>query len=254
MKKLFYLSIFFFLAISGWAQNIDISGQVVDKETQGPVPFVHVFNQSKGTGTTTNNAGRFSITIDKADTIVFSSIGFESLAFNIKDEVTSDKLVLTIEINSSTMELQPVKVFAYRNEHALKQAILDMDVPIQPKEKPLEIPGVKMSRSMQGNGQGGVTFGGPLTALANVFSKAHKEQKKLKVYKQEYEYQKIIKAKYNEAVVMRLTNLPEDKIADFMEFCNVEDSFIHRATEYEIAVVVNQCLTDFKQHENKIKD
>ena len=62
-----------------------------------------------------------------------------------------------------------------------------------------------------------------------------------------YDYQEIIKAKYNQAVVMELTGLPEEKVEEFMEFCKLEDSFLGPASEYEIAVAVNKCMVDFSQ-------
>lgn len=228
------------------AQQVEISGQIIDKETHEPVPYVHVVNISTQKGTVSNTEGRFWVIMDKQDTLQFSSIGFEKSAFTLKPDITTDKMDITIALDESTMELKPVNVFAFKNEQSLKRAILEMDdLPMQQEEK-LTIPGVKrMGKPVDPNG--GISLGGPLSAIAKVFSKEEKEKKLLKQYQKDYDYRKVLTSKYNETVVMQITDLPEDKVEEFMEFCVLEDSFIYRATEYELAVVLNQCLVDFEK-------
>ncbi len=157
--------------------------------------------------------------------------------------MTTDKLMVTIELNLSTMELQPVKVFAYRNEEALKQALLDTKVPLEEQQRGIQLPGfyygpkkeVKIS-----------PFGNPLSFIASKFSREEKEKKMVARYQKQVDYQKQIRAKYNQSVVLELTGLPEDEIEDFMNFCKLNDSFLGPASEYEIAIAVNKCLVDFK--------
>lgn len=250
MKRSFLLFATIIFVLGAKAQNVEISGQIIDKETQEAVPYVHIINTTTNQGTVSNTEGRFWVTIDKSDTLNFSAIGFETYAFTIKENVTTDKLIITIELNTATMELAPVDVFAYRDEHALKRALIEMDMPLQ-KEDKLTIPGVKEAQKFNPPGSGGISMGGPLSAIAKVFSKEEKEKKMLKQYQQKYDYQKVLTSKYNEHVVMEITNLPKDKVEDFMEFCVLEDSFIYRATEYELTVVLNQCLVDFKKLEEE---
>lgn len=250
MRKAILLFGVFLGAYYASAQEIEINGQIIDKETQEAVPYVHIINTTTNQGTVSNTEGRFWVTIDKSDTLNFSAIGFETYAFTLKENITTDKLIITIELNTSTMELAPVDVFAFRDEHALKRALIEMDMPLQ-KEKKLIIPGVKEAQKFNPSGTGGLSMGGPLTAIAKVFSKEEKERKMLKQYQQKYDYQKVLTSKYNETVVMEITSLPEDKVEDFMEFCVLEDSFIYRATEYELTVVLNQCLVDFKKLEEE---
>ncbi|MEP2774202.1 MAG: carboxypeptidase-like regulatory domain-containing protein [Fulvivirga sp.] len=241
------LSLCLFATVS-FAQEIEISGQIIDKETNDAVPFVHIVNASINKGTVSNTEGRFWIRMDKQDTLQFSAIGFETYAFTLQPNITTDKINVTIELNTSTMELAPVKVFAFRNEQALKRALIEMDAPLEEQEK-FTIPGLpaKKVRSAEG---GGIGIGGPLTMIAKAFSKEEKEKKLLKKYEKAYDYQKVLTSKYNETIVMEITNLPEDKVEDFMKFCVLEDSFIYRASEYDLAVVLNQCLLDFKKLED----
>lgn len=244
-----FLLILFFVAAFGlqsYAQEnfeIEITGTILDADTQEPVPYVHVINKNSRKGTVSNTEGRFWMVMNKMDTVLFSSIGFEPYAFTIKDQVTSNKLILTIELNTSTMELQPVKVFAFKDEHALKKAMLAMEVPIEEDRTRIELPGFYYGPKKEVK----PSVLNPLSLLHNKFSREAKEKSKLAEYQQQEHYQNLIKAKYNEAVVLELTGLPEDQVEDFMEFCKLGEAFIARSSQYEIAVAVNKCLTDFNK-------
>lgn len=225
--------------------EVEIIGEVKDNKTLEAIPYVHVVNINTNEGTASNTEGRFFIQMGASDTLQFSAIGFETYQFTLKESNQSDRLVLTIKLDQSTLELDEVKVFAFKDEYALKRALLNADVPVEAKKEPMKFPGVKYSgRPVEG---GGITVGGPLTALGNLFSKEYKEYKKLEVVKRETDIFKKALAKYNREVVIELTGLPEDQVEEFMEFCKVEHSFIMRATEYEIAVVVQQCLADYQK-------
>ncbi|MDX1629526.1 MAG: carboxypeptidase-like regulatory domain-containing protein [Fulvivirga sp.] len=235
--------------VAGQQHKIEISGRIIDKITEEAVPFVHVYNLSTTEGTASNAEGEFTIMMSKTDTLQFSAIGFETFAFTLKPGISNQKLEVTIALNATTLELEPVKVFAFRDEDALKRAILDLEIPNElDKSKKLVIPGVKEAvEESAPSTSSGLSLGGPLTAIANIFSKERKEKKKLGQLEKDYEYQKLLTSKYNKEIVMKITNLPADKIEDFMEFCVLEDSFIFRATEYELAVVLHDCLADFNK-------
>lgn len=239
------LSLFYSVSSIAQEHTIEITGEIIDSETNDPVPYVHVVNKKAALGTVSNTEGRFWITMDKTDTLLFSAIGFETFAFTLKKEVTTDKMVVTIAMNLSTMELEPVKVFAFRDEAALKKALINTKVPLDENQRGIQLPGFYYGPRKEVK----PSLGNPISFIASKFSKEIKEQKKLAEVEQEYEYQKVIKAKYNQHVVIKLTGMPEDKVEKFMEFCNLENSFIGRASEYEIALAVNTCYTDFKKLE-----
>ena len=238
-----------FLAVIGashlFAQEtqVEIIGEIVDSESKEAVPYVHIINDQLKLGTVSNTEGRFWIKMQRQDTLKFSAIGFETFIFTLKEDVTTDKLMVTIELNSSTMELQPVKVFAFRNEEALKQALLDTEVPLNEQQRGIQLPGfyygpvkeVKIS-----------PLGNPLSFIASKFSREEKEKKMVAKYQKQVDYQKQIQAKYNQTVIIELTGLPEDKVEEFMDFCKLNDSFLGPASEYEIAIAVNKCLVDFQ--------
>ena len=104
---------------------IEISGTVANQETKEPIPAVSV--QIKGTiaGTTTNNAGEFSIKTKSSFplTLVFSSVGFEPQEFEVK----SINSKLAINLVTQTVLGKEVVVTASR----VAESILKSPVAIE---------------------------------------------------------------------------------------------------------------------------
>ena len=142
------------------------------------------------------------------------------------------------------MELESVDVFAFRDEAALKKALMETKVSSEEAKKGIQLPGFYYGPRKESKPSALVN---PISFLHSKFSKEVKEQQQLAKYERQYDYQQAIKAKYNQAVVIKLTRLPEDKVEEFMDFCKLENSFLGPATEYEIAVAVNKCLADFNE-------
>ncbi len=223
-------------------KEIEIVGQIVDPESSETVPYVHIINSAMKKGVVSNTEGRFWIKMHKKDTLLFSAIGFEKYLFTLKDDLKSDKLIVTIELRHSTLELETVKVFAFKDEYALKRALIAAEVPIETNKKEIHLPGFYYGPRKEVKAS---PVWNPIGFVYDKVSKEAKEKRRLEQYEGEYDTQKFIRSKYNESVVIELTNLPEDKVEDFMNFCKLEDSFIKRASEYELTVVIQQCLVDF---------
>ncbi|WP_219733382.1 SusC/RagA family TonB-linked outer membrane protein [Hymenobacter sp. NBH84] len=96
-------------------QRRTITGKVTD-EKGAPIPFASV--QVKGTtnGTTTNDDGEFSVTLqNNGSVLVFSSIGYAS-----KEVVIGESNVLNVVLGSSTSEIGEVVVTALGIERERK--------------------------------------------------------------------------------------------------------------------------------------
>ena len=81
MKRLFFISIFFFLAGGIQAQKITISGKVIDKGTREPLAFASVWIRGKTVGTITNLQGEFDFHIlaeYRNEILVISMLSYQS--------------------------------------------------------------------------------------------------------------------------------------------------------------------------------
>ena len=221
---------------------VEVNGVIRSSASIDPVSYVHVMNTTSGYGTVSNTEGRFWITMLPEDTLVFSAISYGKLAFTLKPEQSSRKLNVDIVLNEETRELEPVKVFAYRDEETLKQALIEMDVDVTEDTDRIKLPGFYYGPRREHK----PTLGSPISFIASKFSREVKEQKRLEKAQADYDYRHMIKAKYNQKVVADLTGLPEDEIEEFMEFCVIEEAFIAQSNAYQIAVKVQRCLSDYE--------
>ena len=129
--RLNYLVVIFIIltSIGSVAQQIDdskitLNGEIVDAADNSAVPFVHIINTSTAQGTASNIEGRFTIQMLATDTLLFSAIGFEKYIFTLSENVDTKSINMTIVLDASSMELEPVKIFAYKDEQAFKRAII----------------------------------------------------------------------------------------------------------------------------------
>jgi len=89
-----------------FAQTQTIRGIVLDDASQ-PLPGVTVVIKGTNTGTATSEGGRFTISVAKGQTLVFSEIGFASQEIVIADETN-----LSVQLKSDSKALAEVVVTA----------------------------------------------------------------------------------------------------------------------------------------------
>lgn len=109
MKKRFYL--FFILCLitlSGFAQEIKVTGVVTEASTNEPMPGVTV--QVKGTtnGTITNLDGQYTIQTKMNDILVFSTIGMKTV-----ERKVSSNSPINISMSEDNVQLDQVVVIGY---------------------------------------------------------------------------------------------------------------------------------------------
>jgi hypothetical protein len=98
MKKLF-LFLFIFKTSISFGQ---IKAKVVDANTLLPIPFVNIWIENTSIGTTANANGEFLIDNPIGQTIVLSSVGYESTKIKITE------IQPLIKLNSKIVELKEI--------------------------------------------------------------------------------------------------------------------------------------------------
>ena len=88
-----------------FAQNLPVRGIVLDNNNQ-PLPGVSVTIKGTTSGTITGVEGRFTISVDKGQTLVFQSIGF------IAQEVAVTETYISVQLAPDTKTLNEVVVTA----------------------------------------------------------------------------------------------------------------------------------------------
>ena len=108
MRKTIYLLLMLFTTLLGVkAQDIKVTGSVIESATGKPLESASVTVKGKGKGVATNANGDFSITVAKGESLVVSSIGYNS------KEIKADDAVVNVSLDKSDNNLADVVVVGY---------------------------------------------------------------------------------------------------------------------------------------------
>lgn len=76
-----------FIGMSAYCQS-NLNGIIKDSSDNSPLPYVNIGIRNKDVGTVSDNAGKFSLSLSEGyeqDSIIISSIGYQSQAFKISE-------------------------------------------------------------------------------------------------------------------------------------------------------------------------
>ncbi len=101
-----FLILVFFSSVS-FAQQISLSGTVIDSHTKEPVSFASVYFARSGVGKSTDSAGQFSFVLNnfKDDTLKVSFIGFEIYKIPITQLQNNQPLYIQLERGTAKGEV-----------------------------------------------------------------------------------------------------------------------------------------------------
>lgn len=109
MKKKYYMLFFLcLLSLSGFAQEINVTGVVTEAMTKDPLPGVTIQVKGSGQGTITDMDGKFMIAVSKNTVLVFSTIGMKT----VEHTVTSDAPIHVV-LEEDNVVLDQVVVIGY---------------------------------------------------------------------------------------------------------------------------------------------
>lgn len=110
--------VFFIVLISNNAvsqHSLKISGLIIDRDTEMPIPYTNIGIKNKSTGTVSDYQGYFSIELTEytnSDTIEISRIGYEKIKGSIADFGFTDSEPLIITIKQNMIDLNEFVVNA----------------------------------------------------------------------------------------------------------------------------------------------
>lgn len=109
-----YAFFFLFMINAASAQNIIVSGTVIDSADNTPLPGVGILVKGSAIGTTTNAAGKFTISAPASATLVFSYIGYTGREVAVNNQTTLD-----VALSASSEMLEQVVVVGYGTQRKL---------------------------------------------------------------------------------------------------------------------------------------
>ena len=224
-----------------------VKGIVVNNETLLPMSNVHVINTTKVKGTITNGSGQFEIEGIVSDTIIFTSLGFET----VKTVITNDWIKNTstkIKLTEKIYVLEEIKLSQYN-----LTGYLEVDTKLIPVNDNYRanISGLLASYEVgekSPNALGRVVRSvlNPADFLYNTFSKKSKEMKKLKQMKANEDIRKLLATKYDRETLASLLEISKDDIPLILEKCNYSKDFIDSANDLQILDAISGCYEEYK--------
>lgn len=243
--------LFIFSAVAGQdhtsPEKIRMIGVIYDARTSERLPFVHIINIKRNSGTSADDNGNFAFYTFKGDSLRFTAVGYTDHYMFLDDSI-SDGAYQVIRMEPKAYLLESMDFYA---NDPMKGFYLK-DIP----RDTIRIGGSSGNRggsywNVLPNGGSGY-----ITAFANLFSKRAKEEKKLqqileeerilKLREEEEQLrQKTSEEKYNQELVQRITGLKGEELDDFMSEFRPSRGFILRATNYEIALQIVESYRNY---------
>ncbi len=217
-----------------------LKGQLLDGEDKSPIPFVHVTNLNRAFRAVSDNNGFFNLPASTGDTLLLSAVTYGQHKIVVQEQ--REKLYI-IELLPNVYELEEVVVKSLPSERRFKEMLLGMDAP-EEANPDLQLPSDLYQEV--GSGNGAVSLGSPVSALAGKFSKKERGRRFAAEIKVKEARETVIFTKFNREVVQEITGLEdEEKLDAFMEYCVLSEDFLYKASEYEIHKAVLGCFGDF---------
>ena len=250
LMRIVFILMIFLLSKSVIAQEaFQFIKGTVENDTSGfPMESVHILNLNNVIGTTTDNNGKFEISVQVNDTLYFSYLGYKSL----KVAVTNDMIKFEnskFQLTELAFALEEIILRPY-----LLTGYLDIDVKSVPVNNAgrYRIPGLSNAGYEAGNRRRNSiskTFAAlfnPADFLHNLFGKKGVQMQKLKKMRESYELKNLLAIKFDREILTELLNLKRIDLDEILRNCNYSDTFIKESNDLQILEAVSGCYEEYK--------
>jgi hypothetical protein len=223
------------------------SGRLIDAQTDDPIQFAHIINQTWNYAVISDTLGYFSIPIRQKDLLVVTEIGYYDLPIYISDSVAGVNRFHIYRMIPKVYSIKEINITRLGTYEQFKHNFLSLDLP-EPEHQ--ANPSV-FNDIDKGTDTLDIietfSIGSPITAIYNLVSKEGKSLRKLKKLNEEEEFRKQVEHKYNLEMLERITGLNGLELYEFISFCNFNKKFLLRASEYEIIEKVLEKLKEYRK-------
>lgn len=235
--------------------QIIIRGIVKDQKSGLPISFANIYIPEKRMGTASNMYGEFKFELDPIDSIFISAIGYESQLIYLNDSAYKESIELNIDLLPKTYDLAEVVIRPFPTYEQFKREILNY------KMTPEEINSKALQEAFRRNlamlsrntkpidymdDTGGISLGGPVTAIYKLFSRDAKNEKKYNKLLIADRIKLNIGQRLNFEVVSKLTGLKDEKeVNDFIAYCNLPDVFVLACTDIQLYNRIMECYREY---------
>jgi len=221
---------------------IHINGRVYDPATSTPdLNNFMIVDMGTQHGFYGKADGSFNIDINKNDTLVIAVIGYEFMKYCFKDSVKRERYDLLVRLKRKQVQLPEVRILAPRDIEAIQKDIQKLGY----KKSDYEISGIDALQS-------------PITFLYEEFSRYERLRRHNAELVNNEKRRNLLKELLARYVADDIINLSNDEFEQFVDFCNVDETFMKTSTQYDFMVYVKrkfelyQTMNDYYRPERKI--
>jgi hypothetical protein len=209
---------------------VTISGQAYDKDSKLPLPRLMIINKRTGNGTFADSESKFSINARQTDTIILSAVGFKIKKICLSDSTEKDRFYVHVPLEKLFYALKEVSVFAPRTLNEIDKDIAKLD----------------SIRAYNRNFHDVNGLESPITYLYERFSKFARSKQKVAMWENEDLKRSILKDLFRIYIKHDIMDLSEEEFDAFIKYCNLSESFIKNATQFELVMAIKGKYETFK--------
>lgn len=213
------------------------TGEIVLEDSVTPLADVHLYNRNNHQITITDSSGFFSMYVSKIHVVQFTSIGYEPYYFSIPGGYQGEVYYYKIILQRSTTPLKNVIIFSKKE---VTESMLRRENPPNPLKN-------ISYGTLQGDPvpvEPGIM--NPASLLWDWFSREGKEKRKLKAILKMDEVRTRVEIRFESDLIWELTGLYGEELDRFKVFCNLPQSFVLSANEYDFLLAIKSCYFNYK--------
>jgi len=222
------LLLLLFSSVFSWAQTGEfkkLEGRVYSDD--GDVAATHVLNLTSKRASITDEYGYFAIPVKLYDTLEFSAVQYKKKIIVISSAIFESKLI-SVGLEDALTELDEVTVTPYSLSGNLLTDLSTLDIDPVVTSSTLGLPNAYVKIPTKAERELKAATGNPIMSfdpLINAISGRTKMLKKRVERNKLYDRTERVRAFYADSVYVKQLSIPEDKIDDFLYYCEVDPRF-----------------------------
>jgi hypothetical protein len=113
---------------------VQLTGKLSD-ELQQPLPYAHILILNNYRGAISDRYGKFSLVVQKQDSVMFASLGFKRKVIVIPDTLPEPYFTLNIVLERDTLMIAEIVIYPWKTYEEFKEAFIHLKLPDDDMER-----------------------------------------------------------------------------------------------------------------------
>jgi hypothetical protein len=214
------------LTASGLPDSLQITVSGIAYDSKNPsqrLPDLMIINMRTSQGTFGLADGSFRVNILRTDTMLVAVSGYEFKRVCFGDSAVKSHYNINVPIIKLNVTLKEVTIFSPRDLQSIYSDIEKLGY----NKKDFQLSGVN-------------AFSSPITFLYQEFSKYEQLRRRNAERINREKGKELLRQLLANYVAHDIINLDDREFDDFIEFCNVNESYMKSATQYDFCIYIKQ--------------